>query len=142
MNNDLEKAKFVMKKEGCTCVLVKGDAIYKSTERGVKPLLQWLSQNTDFSGFSCADKAVGKAAAFLYVLANVKEVYAPIMSEGAVEVFLKYKIHYTYDLLVKSIINRTKTGMCPMELAVLNITEPKEALEAIKKRFDELQRAL
>ena len=59
-----------------------------STERGVKPLLQWLDGENRVKGFSAVDKVVGRAAAFLYVLLEVKEVYAGVMSEGAAHYFI------------------------------------------------------
>lgn len=59
-----------------------------STERGVKPLLQWLDGENSVKGFSAVDKVVGRAAAFLYVLLEVKEVYAGVMSEGAAHYFI------------------------------------------------------
>ena len=57
--------------------------MYSSTERGVKPLLDFIENGPNLRGFSAADKIVGKAAALLYVLLGVKEVYAPVMSETA-----------------------------------------------------------
>lgn len=123
-----------------TCVLCRGDAIYTSTQRGVKPLLDWLDDGIDVKGFSAADKVVGKAAAFLYVLLGVKEVYACVMSESAIDTFVKNGILPQYDLSVKSIINRAGTGNCPMEEAVKNTDIPEEALTLIKRRLAELNR--
>lgn len=118
-----------------TCALCEGDTIYTSTERGVKPLLDWLDSNINLKGFSAADKVVGKAAAFLYVLLGVKEVYAPVMGESAIYTLARNGVQPYCDKSVKHIINRAGTGFCPMEEAVFDITEPKKALATIKSKL-------
>lgn len=102
-------------------------------KRGVQPLVEWLSAGTDLHGFSAADKVVGKATAFLYVLAGVKEVYAPVMSEKARDVFMEYGIGFECKEVVDAIINRTGTGICPMEHAVTEIETPEEAYLAVRR---------
>lgn len=113
--------------------------MYTSTERGVKPLLNWLDRGTDVKGFSAADKVVGRAAAFLYILLGVKEVYAPVMSQGAISTLAENGIEVRYDISAEHIINRGGTGYCPMEEAVSGLSDPEEALEAVRKRLVELK---
>ena len=91
-NRDLERAMELFTSGDYTCDLCKGEVTLTSTERGVKPLLQWLDRENSVKGFSAVDKVVGRAAAFLYVLLEVKEIYAGVMSEGAADVFSKYGI--------------------------------------------------
>lgn len=132
MDSNLTKAIEQLNNGIYTCALCKGDIIYTSTERGVKPLLDWLDNNINLKDFSAADKVVGKAAAFLYVLLEVKDVYAPVMSESAFYTLARNGVQPYCDKLVKRIINRTSTGFCPVEEAVMAITEPKEAINIIK----------
>lgn len=139
MKTNMEKAVRLLEEGIYTCVLCKDNRVYTSTERGVKPLLEWYNKGINMQGFSAADKVVGKAAAFLYVLLGVDEVYAPVMSEGAVHIFERNGIKVQYKLCVKEIINRAGTGRCPMEEAVNEITEAKEALAAIKCKLESLQ---
>lgn len=138
MKTDLTKAKDMLDSGKYTCVLCKGDAVYTSTERGVKPLLGWLDSGTDLKGFGAADKVVGKAAAFLYVLLGVDEVYAYVMSESAVKTFAEYGIRTQCDTCVKAIRNRTDTGFCPMEEAVSDIDEPQQAKNAVLDRLAQM----
>ena len=142
MKADLTKAIDTLNSGNYTCVLCKDNAIYTSTERGVKPLIEWLDGDIDLNGFSAADKVVGKAAAFLYVLLGVKEVYARVMSEGAVQVFSENGIGYQYDESAKNIINRTKTGICPMEQTVEKISSPSEALAAVRLKLNQLSKGI
>ena len=138
MGKDLTKAKAVLEEQNCTCVLCREDRIYTSTRRGVAPLLGWLDAGTDLTGFSAADRVVGKATAYLYCLLGVKEVYARVMSKPAVEVLRRYNIPAGYDTLVEGIENRQKTGPCPMEYATRNSTTPAEALAAVREALKHL----
>ena len=64
----------------------------------------------DLKGFSAADKVVGKGAAFLYVMAGVKEVYASVMSEKAAALLSEYGIDGFCGQKVDRIRNRQGTG--------------------------------
>ncbi|MCI5750881.1 MAG: DUF1893 domain-containing protein [Oscillospiraceae bacterium] len=139
MKSDIEKAKSLLKSEGYTCVVCSEDKIYTSTERGVKPLLAWIDGNTDMKGFSAADKVVGKAAAFLYVILGVKAVYADVISEPAKQVLNENGIDVEYVTLTDAIRNRAGTGFCPMETAVKSISEPAAAAEAVRRKIEELK---
>lgn len=136
--NDLERAKALLQGGGYSCVLCKGERLHTSTERGVIPLVQILSGDTRFSGSSAADRIVGKAAALLFCLIGVKEVYAPVMSLTAVEALSAHGILPSYDTTVETIINREGTGPCPMERAVRRIDQPQAAFEAVKRTLAEL----
>lgn len=138
MSDNLTKCREILKSGNFTLVLSDGKKFFTDKERGVKPLLDLLDGNTDLSGFSAADKVVGKAAAFLYVLLNIKEVYADVISTHALVVFEQHKIPVEYNTLTDKIKNRTGTGFCPMETAVLDEDEPENALKKIREKAKEL----
>jgi len=134
---DLQKARNLLDAEGYTCVLRKGDCLHTSRRRGVQPLMELLGE--DLSGFSAADKVVGKATALLYCLLKVKAVYAAIISEAALEVFSKNGIPVQWEQKVPFIVNRDGTGRCPMELATEHISDPALAPDAICRKLEELK---
>lgn len=136
MNTDLERAKKELEDGGYTCVLCKGTQIRTSKLRGVAPLMELLDQ--DMSGFSAADKVVGKATALLYCLLGVTTVYAAVISEPALAVLESHSIHISYKKLVPHIVNRQGNGSCPMELATANIHDPKAAPAAIRAALKRL----
>ncbi|MDE5973209.1 MAG: DUF1893 domain-containing protein [Eubacterium sp.] len=138
MNYDLTNAVEILNKENYTCVLCCGDDKYTSSKRGVKPLIDWLESGIDFNGFSAADKVVGNAAAFLYVLLGIKAVYAPVISEAAIHTLKENGVEIQYDLAVEYIVNRSGDGNCPMEESVKGISDPEKALCAIRKKLKEL----
>lgn len=138
MKADLKKAVDLLSEGKYTCVLCKGDEVLTSIVRGVKPLIDWINAKTDLKGFCAADKVVGKAAAFLYVLLGVDILYAPVMSKGAIDTLSKYGVEHSYDLSVEAIINRDGTDLCPMEKTVQDIDDPKTALEKIEQKLNSL----
>lgn len=130
--NDLELAKDLLKDE-LTIVLVKDTIIYKDNKRGIKAMLDLINNEIDLTGFSVADKVVGKGAAVLFIYSKVKEIYTKVISVPALEILIKYNIKVSYDKLVENIINRKGDDICPMEKAVLNVNDIGLAFRALKK---------
>ena len=139
MHSELERAKELLTTKGYTCVILKGDVCYNSTKRGIAPLMGYLADGIHMHGFFAADKVVGKAAAYLYVLLEIAELYVGVISVPALEVLQRFHIPVTYDTLVPAIRNRTDTGFCPMETAVLNIQFADEAYKVLKAKINEMQ---
>lgn len=140
METSLEKACRIMQEEGCTCVLCAEDRVYKSSHRGVKPLLDLLDENVDVRQASAADKVVGKATAFLYCLLGVKEVYGCIMSQPAARVLEAHGISAIWQTLVEGIVNRAGDGPCPMENATRHAETPEAALAAVRRALEQLRK--
>lgn len=138
MNEDLRLARHILVEENCTCVLCKDTVVHKSIRRGVAPLMIWLEEGTDLRDFSAADKVVGKATAFLYCLLGVRAVYAQVISDAAVGVLESRGIPFFFDRQVPAIQNRTGDGLCPMEQATREITDPADAPAAIRQALARL----
>ena len=125
--------------EGYTCALLKGEQVHLSKERGISVLNTWIETGVDSAQAVAADKVVGKAAAYFYVLLGVAFVHANTISEGAAEVFERFGVEYSYGELVAAIRNRKGDGFCPMEQAVWEATEPAEARRLILLKLEELK---
>lgn len=138
MSSDLRRAVEILDKSRYTCVLCRGEQILTTEKRGVLPLVEWLEGGEDLKGFSAADKVVGKGAAFLYVMAGVKEVYASVMSEKAAALLSDYGIDGFCRQKVDRIRNRQGTGNCPMEEATKDIESPEKAWEVIRQTLKRL----
>lgn len=136
---ELARAKEALLRGEYTCVICKGEMLYTSNERGVKPLLSWLNSGAALVNAAAADKVVGKAAAFLYVLLGVREVYAPVISERARSVLEEHAITLEAEIVVPAIRNRRGDGYCPMESAVWDIEDAREAKAVIEKKAKELE---
>ena len=135
----LDQAKSSLLSSASTIAVVSNGEVFTSQERGVKPLLHLLSEKKGFlKGASVADKVIGKAAALLMVLGEIKEVHTLIISEPAIKVFEKYNIPCFYDKKVTRIVNRAGDGLCPMETLCLDVEEPKEAFTKIKEKVQKM----
>ena len=78
MGQNLREARRILEEHRMSCVLYRDGTVFESNLRGVAPLMEFLDGSVDVQDFSAADKVVGKAAAFLYCLLDVKEVYADV----------------------------------------------------------------
>lgn len=142
--------------EGCSCVIYSCGQITLCRERGVKDLYRILTQQPELlKDALLADKVIGKGAAALMVLGGVKEVYADVISVPALEmltgnripsshenfvyvnnsntipVYSSSGILVTYGKLVPHIINRTGTGICPVETICSDANKPEDCLPLI-----------
>lgn len=134
----MNKAKEILIENGFTCVIYGNDKQYTSTMRGVRPLLNWYEEGIKVNGFAAADKVVGKATAFLYLLLEIDLLYARVISEPALELLQQNSVKVEYETLTKNIINRKGDGICPFEEAVLGVTEPQEAYDKICQKMKEI----
>ena len=136
--SDLETAKNNL--SGHTICLCKGGACIYSEARGISPMMSFIAQGVDLTGYSVADTVVGKAAALLFIKCGIKAVFAKTLSEAAQAVLEKYGVFYEYETLTERIINRTGTDVCPMEKTVLQTDDPDEAYELLKRKLEEMKK--
>lgn len=136
--NDLNQAKSLLYGDK-RIVLVKDNKILTSNARGISPMLNFILQGENLQGFSLADKIVGKAAALLFVKAKIKNVYAKLISKSAIDVLKKAQIFVEYETMVETIINRDKTGTCPMEQCVMNVDDCEIAFTLLLEKYNLLK---
>lgn len=132
MNRETEKAKTLLESGEPTLVLCSKTKTITSAERGVKTLLAFVKEKKNLKGFSAADKVVGKGAAALFCLLGIKELYTPLISEGARGLLEENGIEVFFDEEVKNIINRKGDGICPVESALGEERELSKCLEIIE----------
>lgn len=136
--NDIEIAKGLLKKDpGLTLVVVKyGEVIYKSKEKGIKPMLTLATQHKSLGkDASLADRVIGKGAAILCGYIGIKEVFAELISESGVSTLNKHQIPFAKENSCPYIKNRDKTDYCPIEKISNNIEDPILLIEKIKEFF-------
>ena len=120
-------------RERCSCVIRSGDVIRIFRERGVKDLFRLLKEEPAMlRGAFIADKVVGKGAAALMILGGVREVFADVASRPAVELLRRHRVRVSCTLEVPHIINRTKTGWCPLETRCHDLRTPEECYAQIE----------
>ena len=112
---------------------------YHSILRGVAPLLDLHERGITLDGCAVADKVVGKAGAFLHLLVGTEQLYAGVISQPALDLLQANGVYVDCGTVVSRIVNRTNTGLCPMETAVIDATTPTQALQLIKQKLAELK---
>lgn len=123
----------LLHREQCSCVIANG-TIRTFHQRGVADLYELLNREPEFlQGSSVADKVIGKAAAALMVLGGVKEIYAGVISEPALALLQEAGVEVRFGQAVDHIINRTRTGWCPLETICYEIKTAPEILPRIRE---------
>ena len=135
---DIEIAKTMLR--GHSICLCKDGEWFTDDGRGISPMMRFLDESYDLCGYSVADIIVGKAAAMLFVEADIREVYGDVMSESGYRYLQTHGISASYAKLSDKIINRRGDGICPMEQAVINIADAEEGYLALKSKLEEMRR--
>ena len=114
------------------CIIVKGEDTLRFSLPGVKTLMTLLKEDPELLKDSVVfDKVVGKGAAALMIIGEVKEIYAELISEHAITLLNSTDIKFSYGEKVPFIENKTKTGFCPIEMLSIPCNNPKEIHEKI-----------
>lgn len=135
---DIEKAKEALGSH--SIVLCKNGEVITSDKRGVAPLAEIIQCGTDISGFSAADRVVGKAAAMLMLKAGVAEVYALTISESAEKLLKSHGVQVSFKNRTARIMNRDNTGPCPMETAVADTDDINTGTEIIIEKLKNMHK--
>lgn len=135
---NLEIAKTTLLENDYSIVLVKENEIVNTSRKnGLLPILDLYNNDKSIlENAIVADKVIGKAAALILKEANIKELYAELISENAIELIDKTNIKYKYNRKVREIRNRDNTAICPMEELALESNNADEFIEKIKEKFN------
>lgn len=102
---------------GYSCVIAcsNGEVII-GKKRGVMDLYDLYSADSNIlKGSRIADKVVGKGAAALMALGGVSRLHTDVISESALALLEAAGVEVSYGQRVAYIINRDRTGRCPLE---------------------------
>ncbi len=132
---DVELARQALQRDALAFALVKDGVVLRTGEReGIGELLEAVDALGDgIRGASLADKIVGKAVAMIARAAGLCAVYATLASEAARDALVQDQIPLAYERLVPLILNKRSDGPCPMERLTLPLTDPLEALAALRE---------
>ncbi|WP_233185705.1 DUF1893 domain-containing protein [Thermotoga sp. SG1] len=136
MKDTVERAKKLIEERGLSLIVIRDDqAIFESTESGLKPLVKVYTILKDLSGCVVVDRLVGRAAAFFFVEMRPSFVHAFVISEGAIGLLNKHGVKFSYEEEVPFVLSRNGKNMCPFEKMLLDVNDPKEAIERILSKF-------
>lgn len=124
---------------GHTLALCRAGEVIVSDKRGVAPMVDFILEGHDLSGYSAADRVVGKAAAVLFIKAGIKEIYALTLSESARAILAAHGVRVEWETLTDQIVNRAGNGPCPMESAVAGVDDIDAAFGIICAKLDSMR---
>ncbi len=135
----LNKAREILEENDASLVIID-DEVKVYNDIGVKRLLILLEENENLKNSVVADNVVGKAAAFLYLKLESKNIFAKIISEAGYLLLKNNNINIEYEIKVKKILNRQKNDICPIEKSVMNERDVDSAIIKIKKTIKEIMK--
>ena len=135
---DIQIAKSLLGHDGIVFVIVKNaEILFSSSKKGIQPFFDALEARSKNEYLDCgiADRVIGKAAIMLAAYLGASEVYTPLASQHAINASLNLNLNLIYDESVAFIINRTQTGMCPMEKVVLEVEDVEEGYGILRSKL-------
>ena len=136
--SDLELAKSNL--SGHTICLCRGGKLIYSDKRGISPMMGFIAEGADLSGYSVADLIVGKAVAMLFVKCGIKRVFAKTLSQSGKRMLELHSIYCEYETLTEKIINRDGTDICPMEKTVRDTDDIEEGYLLLKNKIQSMKK--
>ena len=128
----------LLEQEQASLVVATVDGIRTFHGRGVADLYFLLGDaRHPLEGAAVADKVVGKGAAALMVLGGVKEVAAGVVSTPALQLLQAQGIPVLYGQEVPHIVNRSGSGICPVEELCSDCATAAECLPRIRRFLEE-----
>jgi len=111
-------------------------------QAGVRDLEALFKQApTILRGASIADKVIGKAAAGIVCVAEVRNLYAEVLSKKALPLLEAAGISYSYGTLVDQIVVPDGDMRCPLEQIVADATTAHEVVDRLWHHFEEMTKA-
>ncbi len=137
---DIVIAKKIFNEEDFSLVIVKDEKVLlKSNERGIKPIYDIVKvDHSEYINASAADKVVGRGAAIVYDILKIKNLYAELISESALEFLKDTDIVVEYDKKVENIRNRDNTDLCPMEKLSMGILDGNDFIAKVDDFFEKI----
>lgn len=107
--------------------------------RSVADLFQLVTDAPDFlRGASVADRVIGRGAALLMIKGGVSDVYARVISSGALNALRDAGVSVSFGSEVPYIIDRAGTGVCPVEQLTAAASSPDDAYTLIKSFLEKV----
>lgn len=136
----LSKAKNHLLNNDVSIVVVKNnEVVFQAKERGIKPIFNLFTENRQLLHESyVADKVIGRGAAMFLVEAGVRGIYGQLMSRQALDV-CQDSLEIEYGKATDYIMNRDKTGTCPVESISMKVDTIESLTEDVRAFLDSLK---
>lgn len=121
-----------LNEQHASLLVYNNDSLSDYHQRGVRDLLMLVQEEPErLQGAIVADKVIGKASAALMVLGGVSEVHTNGICTPGKQLLEAAGVKLYYKDEVPYIINRDKTGQCPLDKRLNDIQTAAECLPVI-----------
>lgn len=134
---DWQKKVEKLTNDGIALRVYQGEKIvFESKEPMLRPLFVCSrTMPKEMRHATVVDKVVGKAAAYVCIVSGVGQVLTPLASQSAVDALTESGIEIRAQKIVPAILNRDKTGPCPMETLAESAATPDEFYRELEQRI-------
>ncbi|MBP5658552.1 MAG: DUF1893 domain-containing protein, partial [Paludibacteraceae bacterium] len=123
----------MLNEQGLSLLVYNHDSLTTHANRGIQDLLQLISDQPErLNGAVVADKIIGKAAAAIMATGGVREVHTNIICTPAKQLFEQQGIRVFATEEVPMIMNRDRSGMCPMDTQIADIESIEECVAILQ----------
>ena len=123
----------MLNEQGLSLLVYNNGELTTHANRGIQDLLQLINEQPErLDGAVAADKVIGKSAAAIMIVGGVKEVHTNLICTPARELFEKEGVLVFATEEVPMILNRDKSGMCPMDTQIANIESIDECVAVLR----------
>ena len=128
----------MLNEQGLSLLVFNNGELTTHANRGVQDLLQLISEQPErLNGAVVADKIIGKAAAAIMATGGVREVHTNIICTPAKQLFEQQGILVFATEEVPMILNRDRSGQCPIDALLIDAENTDECVEILKARFQQ-----
>lgn len=126
----------ILNADQLSLVVLKDDSLTRYNGRGVSDLVELVRDEPErLQGAIVADKMVGRAAAVLMVRGGVKAVFTNLISTPGKKVLDEAGVLLIAAEEVPEILNRDRSGQCPIEASISDAESIEECVEILEARF-------
>ena len=123
----------MLNRQGLSLLVYNHDSLTTHANRGIQDLLQLISEQPQrLDGAIAADKIIGKSAAAIMIVGGVKEVHTNLICTPARELFEAHNVRVFAAEEVPMILNRDRSGMCPMDTQINEVESVEECVAILQ----------
>ena len=123
----------MLNEQGLSLLVYNHDELTTHANRGIQDLLQLISEQPErLKGAVIADKIIGKSAAAIMIVGGVKQVHTNIICTPARELFEANGVQVFASEEVPMIMNRNRSGMCPMDTQINEVESVEECVAILQ----------
>ena len=123
----------MLNQQGLSLLVYNHDSLTTHANRGIQDLIQLISEQPErLNGAVVADKIIGKSAAAIMIVGGAKQVHTNLICTPARELFEANSVRIFAAEEVPMILNRDRSGMCPMDTRIQEVESIEECVEILQ----------